>query len=113
MISYQLQIYLKKNIKLQVGKLGFFQFPKGHYIYTGSARKNMESRIKRHISKEKNLHWHIDHFLKNKFTIITKVYKSHLKECNLNNKVEGIIVAKGFGNSDCKSTCISHLKLIS
>ena len=64
MQSYQLYIFLKKVVRIQVGKLGLFSFPKGSYIYAGSAKRNIEQRIERHLSSNKNLHWHINYFRK-------------------------------------------------
>ena len=43
--------------------LSEFLLKKGIYIYTGSAKKNIDSRIKRHLSNSKKLHWHIDYLL--------------------------------------------------
>jgi|TARA_B100001105_G_scaffold25907_1_gene18150 Uri superfamily endonuclease len=113
MQSYQLIISLSQNINIQIGKLGLFSFQKGTYVYAGSAKRNMDARIKRHLSKDKNLHWHIDYLLANKQTKIIKVIKSELSECDLNGHVKGKIIAKGFGSSDCKENCKSHLKFIS
>ena len=53
MQSYQLFINVTKEINLQVGKLGKFIFPVGSYVYTGSAKKNIDKRIERHLSKKK------------------------------------------------------------
>jgi len=113
MQSYQLIISLSQNINIQIGKLGLFSFQKGTYVYAGSAKRNMDARIKRHLSKDKNLHWHIDYLLANKQTKIIKVIKSELSECDLNGHVKGKIIAKDFGSSDCKENCKSHLKFIS
>ena len=65
MQSYQLFINVTKEINLKVGKLGRFIFPTGTYVYTGSAKKNIDKRIERHLSKKKKLHWHIDYLLNN------------------------------------------------
>lgn len=113
MQSYQLIISLSQNINIQIGKLGLFSFQKGTYVYAGSAKRNMDARIKRHLSKDKNLHWHIDYLLANEHAKIIKVIKSELSECDLNGHVKGKIIAKGFGSSDCKENCKSHLKFIS
>ena len=113
MQSYQLFIFLSQNIKLQIGKLGLFAFPKGTYVYTGSAKKNINTRITRHLSMEKELYWHIDYFLANEKTKIINITKSELSECDLNTYVKGKIIVKGFGNSDCKENCRSHLKFLS
>jgi len=110
--SYRLYIDLTKNLQIQAGKLGLFIFPKGNYVYTGSAKKNIDKRINRHLLKNKNLYWHIDYFLASENSKVLQIIKSDLGECDLNKKLEGRIIAKGFGSSDCKQNCGSHLKLI-
>ena len=110
MHTYQLYIKLDKTIKLQIGKLGKFTFPKGDYIYTGSAKKNINTRIKRHFSKNKKNHWHIDYLFENKHVKISKFLKSTSSECILNQSTIGETLIKGFGSSDCKQNCKSHLK---
>lgn len=114
MKSYQLHINIKKDIEIDVGKFGRFKFPKGNYIYTGSAKQNIDRRIARHKSKskDKKLHWHIDFLLNNENAKITKVEKSDDAECILNQKTAGDIIVVGFGSSDCKHGCRSHLKII-
>ncbi|HJM08502.1 MAG TPA: GIY-YIG nuclease family protein [Gammaproteobacteria bacterium] len=109
MQSYQLFIALSQAAEIQIGRLGLFKFPKGTYVYTGSAKRNIDERIARHLSKDKNLHWHIDYLLAYEQTKIIKVIKSGLKECVLNAGVKGGIIVKGFGSSDCKEGCKSHL----
>ena len=110
MQSYQLFINVTKEINLKVGKLGTFIFPVGYYVYTGSAKKNIDERIKRHLSKKKNLHWHIDYLLNNDAVKIIYTKKSQMTECNLNKKTKGTIIIDGFGSSDCNLSCKSHLK---
>ncbi len=114
MQTYQLHICVKNNIKINIGKLGNFTFPKGKYIYTGSAKKSIDSRIARHKSKlmYKKLHWHIDYLLSNTYVEIIKVEKSAQEECILNAKTKGQVVVEKFGNSDCRAKCKSHLKYI-
>ena len=112
MQSYQLIISLSQNINIQIGKLGLFSFQKGTYVYAGSAKRNMDARIKRHLSKDKNLHWHIDYLLANERTKIIKIIKSELGECDLNTDIKGKTIVKGFGSSDCKENCKSHLKFL-
>lgn len=110
MKTYQLFIHLEKDILIQIGKLGKFNFPAGDYVYTGSAKKNIEARIKRHLSKNKKLRWHIDYLLNNPATKITETKMYTEKECTLNQKTKGTIIAPHFGASDCKQGCVSHLK---
>ena len=81
MQSYQLHINLKNNVEIEIGKLGRFTFPMGNYIYTGSAKKNIDARIERHKSNDKKMHWHIDFLLNNENTKITEVQKFAEEEC--------------------------------
>ena len=110
--SYQIHIYLKYKTKITIGRFGTYIFPKGFYIYTGSAIKNIKSRIQRHLSNKKKNYWHIDHFIKSNNAKILEIKKFHVSECKLNKQVVGSIICKGFGSSDCKNYCGSHLKLI-
>tara|TARA_B110000014_G_C19502435_1_gene271307 strand:- start:46 stop:399 length:354 start_codon:yes stop_codon:yes gene_type:complete len=110
MQSYQLFISLSQPTEIQIGKLGLFVFPEGMYVYTGSAKRNMDARIRRHLSKSKNLHWHIDYLLANEQSKIINILKLKLRECKLNTNTTGKAIIAGFGSSDCKQNCRSHLK---
>jgi len=57
---YHLILHLKRPERLRVGRLGLQEFPAGYYLYTGSARRGLASRLQRHLCKEKTSHWHID-----------------------------------------------------
>jgi Uri superfamily endonuclease len=109
--TYQLAIETKRAMRIQVGRLGEFLFPAGHYVYTGSARRGLEARIRRHLSGDKRLHWHIDYLLAAPGVQITGVSTFDATECALNRRTPGEIVVEGFGSSDCASGCGSHLKL--
>jgi|YelNatPaOPRAMG01_1025707.scaffolds.fasta_scaffold10284_9 Uri superfamily endonuclease len=111
---YSLLIELKKNQKIRVGNLGKFEFPKGFYIYTGSAMNSLEKRIDRHLRKNKKKFWHIDYLLSNKNAQIISILEIKTKkriECELNKEIfkslKGKILIKKFGSSDCN--CKSHL----
>ena len=110
-ISYQLHIRVERCVSLKIGKLGTFHFPKGDYIYTGSAKKNIAARVERHKRKHKPLRWHIDYLLSHDKAKVTGVSYSQNSECNCNQAVIGDIVVRGLGSSDCRSGCGSHLKL--
>ena len=112
MRSYQLHISFKNDAEIQIGKLGKFKFLKGTYIYTGSAKKNIDARINRHKSQDKKLRWHVDYFLNHENTQIFKTEKFDAEECFLNQRVKGEILISGFGSSDCKNGCGSHLKYL-
>lgn len=59
--GYLLILHLKSERTIQVGELGKFVFPAGHYLYAGSAMKNLSARLARHSRLRKKLHWHIDY----------------------------------------------------
>ena len=112
---YQLLLYLDRKSRIKIGKKGGYDFPKGYYIYTGSALNGLEVRINRHLRKEKKNFWHIDYILPHckilKIIQCNQNGKNAVTECELNKKLlkkkNSVVVVKGFGSSDCK--CPSHL----
>ena len=117
---YSLVVFLSKEIRLKVGKLGHQKFLAGYYAYTGSAlgigASNLKQRISRHLKKKKRNFWHIDFLLANEEATLTTVVaaQTHQElECKLNSflktEEKAKIPAKGFGASDCKKNCESHL----
>ena len=107
---YFIILKLSKPKIINVGSLGKIKFEKGYYIYTGSAKKNLVKRIKRHRSTGKKTFWHID-YLREKAEFITDlpIRTSDDIECSLARDMKNISVEEvsGFGCSDCK--CSSHL----
>lgn len=84
----------------------------GYYIYVGSAMRGLETRIRRHLSPTRTLHWHIDHLTR--IADIHRVFRfptrSRSVECRTSCRIarshpESAIA--GFGASDCR--CRSHL----
>jgi Uri superfamily endonuclease len=109
--TYCLIIHVCSDITIQVGKLGSFDFGKGFYVYVGSALNSLESRLKRHLSDDKKLFWHVDYLLADlnvELVEIVFAVDNGKWECALASEVgmEGVGI-KGFGCSDCK--CSSHL----
>ena len=43
---------------------------------------------------------------------IVEVRRFDEDECTVNQQTEGTIVVAGFGASDCKQGCVSHLKYL-
>jgi Uri superfamily endonuclease len=109
-ISYQLNIVLVKPVRLSIGQFGIYDFPAGHYIYTGSAKRNIEARIARHLRLDKKLKWHIDYLLASPHASVTKTTRFVQPECELNQTTVGKVLIAGFGASDCCAGCGSHLK---
>lgn len=110
--SYVLVLHLSKDRRLEVGKLGRVEFPTGYYIYFGSALNGLAGRIRRHLRREKKLHWHID-FLTDVAPVVEVwwVGTEERRECHwarlaLAHPSAGS-PARGFGSSDCR--CPAHL----
>ena len=108
--TYQLLIDVPRRLRIAVGALGTCEFPAGRYVYTGSARRNLDARIARHLSATKRLHWHIDYLLSTPGVRVAEVIRSRVDECRLNRRTAGTIELAGFGASDCRAGCGSHLK---
>lgn len=110
--TYQLLIDVPAPVRVRIGRLGEFDFPAGQYVYTGSALRNIEARVRRHLSATKKLHWHIDYLLAAAGVRVREVRFSDEAECVLNRRTCGTVVIDGFGASDCRAGCGSHLKKI-
>lgn len=106
-ITYLLNIYLKKQKSIRIGKLGTFRFKKGNYVYVGSAKRNMAKRIARHLRKKKKKFWHIDYLLQ--YAEVRKVWTSDRPEERIAELLSEkmTIPVLEFGSSDVKSK--SHL----
>ena len=106
---YVLLMKLEKNTKIRIGALGEILFEKGYYAYVGSAQNGLFPRIRRHLSKNKKLFWHIDYFLQ--YAKIVKIFSKEAgkeDECKTANDIQKIgRPIQNFGCSDCK--CASHL----
>ncbi|MBM4240674.1 MAG: GIY-YIG nuclease family protein [Euryarchaeota archaeon] len=109
--TYCLIIQMVQDSKIEIGKLGEIDFQKGYYVYVGSALNSLEGRIRRHLSDEKKLFWHIDSLLVSEYTkIVDVVFSESSKkwECKIANQISKTGNAvNGFGCSDCR--CLSHL----
>lgn len=111
-ITYQLIIDVERPLRIGVGRLGPCEFPSGRYVYTGSARRGIEARIARHLRRTKTLHWHIDYLLSSPGVSVVAVRRSTKPECLLNRNARGTVVVAGFGASDCRSGCGTHLRYL-
>ena len=110
--TYQLRIHVARPLRIAIGRLGEFDFPAGRYVYTGSAKRNFEARVARHLRREKALRWHIDYLLIAPGVTVTEIIRSQAGECDLNQATPGDIPVPGFGASDWKHGCGSHLKYL-
>ncbi|ACB84173.1 GIY-YIG nuclease family protein [Natranaerobius thermophilus] len=112
--NFYLIVYqISDSINLTIGKLGDFELPKGYYLYIGRDKRNIRSRVSRHIAHKKKLRWHIDYLSQNATPILMRLlpYRlDELSECDIAEKFiqQGAqVIVPGFGASDCN--CFSHL----
>jgi Uri superfamily endonuclease len=112
LVSYQLVIEVRSPVRCSVGRLGVVDLPAGNYVYTGSARRNLEARLARHLRATKTLRWHVDYVLAAPGVRIVEIVRSRREECRLNQSVKGTVLVPGFGASDCRAGCGAHLKYL-
>ena len=109
--TYCLILQLQEKKDITIGKLGTLHFQAGTYVYVGSALKNMEKRLQRHLRKEKTLFWHIDYFLQYAHIFnILRINSLEKLECKIAHLILNLPVSQAiphFGSSDC--SCLSHL----
>lgn len=113
--SYCLIFHLKNSINVSIGRLGTFLFNSGYYYYFGSAKGSggLRARVNRHISMEKKKFWHVD-YLRPHMIFKAAVFTMQTnQECAWFQKIEENsyfdVPVKGFGASDCLSSCKAHL----
>jgi Uri superfamily endonuclease len=113
--SYCLCIRVWKDSEIRVGSLGVITFPRGNYVYVGSALNSLITRIRRHIRTSNGegtvTHWRIDYLLREPCVEIITIYvtdQSVRLECEIADHIaeKGEAVPR-FGCSDC--ACQSHL----
>jgi Uri superfamily endonuclease len=109
--TYVLFVSLDRDRKILIGKLGQIKFRSGTYAYCGSAMAGYRTRVGRHFSQDKKLHWHIDYLLQEAEPICAFLIPGGKDmECllaRLLSSQEGSEPVPRFGSSDCK--CPSHL----
>ncbi|MGD6809718.1 MAG: GIY-YIG nuclease family protein [Candidatus Bathyarchaeia archaeon] len=108
---YVLIIKINQPIQPKIGALGEIAFSAGLYAYVGSAQNNLEARVRRHLSKEKRLFWHIDYLLADPAAKVIDVYcLGGEKRCECQTAQllsQRSVPVHNFGCSDCN--CPSHL----
>jgi sugar fermentation stimulation protein A len=108
--SYLVLLKLEQAKQIAIGRLGRTKFPKGYYVYVGSAMSHLTARLARHGRKHKSPHWHIDYLSKetNSFAALP-VRSSQRLECEMAQALSLILKQgpPGFGSSDC--SCFTHL----
>ena len=112
---YQLRLRVSVELRVRVGRLGRLAFPAGFYVYTGRAARGLPARVRRHVRGSPRQHWHIDYLLRRPEVQIERVVLASddpADECAVNQTTigGGSLVIPGFGASDCRHGCSSHLR---
>lgn len=110
--TYALVLYLSCARTIRIGRLGTFRFPRGYYIYIGSALNGLDARLARHLRQTKKKFWHIDYLLEH--ARIKQVWThqgTERWECLWAHAALALpqaqVVVPRFGASDCQ--CPTHL----
>jgi len=111
-VTYQLYVRLRRPACVTAGRLGPHPLEAGWYVYTGSARRAMARRLQRHLAVDKRLRWHIDFLLAREEAVLEWIAVLGAGECAANRATGGAIAVAGFGASDCRSGCGSHLRYL-
>lgn len=102
-------LVLEKRTSSPVGlKKQTIFMKRGIYMYVGSAKRGMESRLARHLRKEKRLFWHIDYVTSRPDVTVKAIFLSARQECTTLREISdlGVLFGRRLGASDC--TCPSH-----
>ena len=111
--TYLLLIHVVHREHLLTGKLGWVNFPRGYYVYIGSAKRSIQRRLLRHLKGQKNKFWHIDYLLNSLSSVkVINIWINRKPcECTISQEILqsgiGIVIKAGFGSSDCR--CLTHL----
>jgi sugar fermentation stimulation protein A len=108
--SYLSVVELNRRTRLRPGGLPAGVFPRGHYVYVGSAMANLSQRLARHQRQDKSPHWHIDYLTAKAGRVLSlPVRSSQRLECAIADALSSVLEPgpMGFGSSDCH--CATHL----
>lgn len=111
---YALILALPSWVEVRVGSAKSRLSP-GLYVYVGSARGSggLRARVSRHVKRKEGVKWHVDQLTLSAARVELVVYaECKCEECALVPHLEArgfAHLALGFGSSDCRRGCTSHL----
>ena len=108
--SYLVALWLRAACETTIGRLGAVRFPRGYYIYTGSAKGGLAARLHRHAHGASTRHWHLDYLRPHARVLAWCAFADqHYPECQLAQTLLpwGDVICRRFGASDC--SCPAHL----
>ena len=102
---------------IEMKKFGLRELPAGYYLYCGSAHGpgGLKSRISRHLERQTKQFWHFDYlkgYLKsNRVWWQVNPVNFECETAQFLTSLSGAsCVITGFGASDCRKGCASHLE---
>jgi len=113
---YALLFRITAPLTFDAGRLGSIGLAAGYYAYVGSARGpgGLRGRLARHVRAEKRRRWHIDYLTQ--CVAVGQVCWQTTREpleCRWAQRLLRLpgatTPASGFGSSDCRAGCRSHL----
>ena len=116
--SYLLGLEMPEAARVQIGRLGSFDFPAGVYFYAGSAHGpgGIKARVLHHACSTARPRWHLDflraHALLWGGWVVCENGGVGSLECRWSQALAGMAgawVARGFGAADCHGGCQAHL----
>ena len=107
--TYGLLIEIARNLTIPTGRLGAQEYTRGWYVYIGSAMRGISGRLKHHLRRRKQAHWHVDHLLAHGgLEAVVAAETGERVECALASRLaERFAITPRFGSSDCR--CPGHL----
>lgn len=111
--TYLLLLWLEEDREIIIGRLGTLLFPRGYYLYVGSAGGpgGLRARLARHCRRAKHPRWHIDYLRCHANLVeIWAVESDERLECLWAQQLAQLSPVRSiphFGSSDCR--CPSHL----
>ncbi len=112
--TYILLMQLDTLTRLEIGRLGVFDFAPGWYAYIGSALGpgGLRARLNHHLKRAARPHWHIDYLrrvaqLRQVWYAVSEARHEHTWAAALHGLAGASTPVRRFGASDCD--CAAHL----
>jgi len=112
--TYILLMQLDTPTRLEIGRLGVFDFAPGWYAYVGSALGpgGLRARLNHHLKRAARPHWHIDYVrrvaqLRQVWYAVSEMRHEHIWAAALHGLAGASVPVRRFGASDCD--CAAHL----
>jgi Uri superfamily endonuclease len=114
--NYVIVGYSANQFAIEIKRFGLRKMPPGYYLYCGSAHGpgGLAGRVNRHLDPHTKKFWHFD-YLKHHVKVAQVWWQVNASnfECDTAQFLLTLpganCVIKGFGASDCRKGCTSHL----